>query len=136
MSDPVTTSIQIGISAMKAGAAIATWWEVRQARRGGEGGGGTGAVVHLDDILFILANLGQRLLALDIIEYDVLPQAHAAVISAMEIADRRLGSSVQETESILQYLIRVPSYFAKLPPNACILLIRLWGNERSNMGKP
>jgi hypothetical protein len=41
MSD-ITTSIEIGISAIKAGAAIATWWEVRQTRKRDEGQGSSG----------------------------------------------------------------------------------------------
>jgi hypothetical protein len=109
MNDPITGSIEIGISAIKAAAALGTWREVRKSLKknsssgSSEAGGRPGP--SLDDMLFVLANLGQRLLALDVINYDVLPQAHAAVIAATTAADSDVTISIEKMDPILQYLV-------------------------------
>ncbi|KAL6412083.1 atrophin-1 interacting protein 2 (WW domain containing E3 ubiquitin protein ligase 2) [Ilyonectria robusta] len=106
MSDPITASIEIGISAIKAGAAIATWWEVRQSnkRNGGpEASSGTGA--SLDEIFLVFSSLGQRLMALDVVNYDALPQALAAVKVAVETSDDDLAYELGRLDPILQYLV-------------------------------
>ncbi|KAF5000103.1 hypothetical protein FDECE_11289 [Fusarium decemcellulare] len=106
MSDPITASIEIGISAIKAGAAIATWWEVRQSNRREEGQvapSGRGAAI--DEIFLVFSSLGQRLMALDVINYDVLPQALAAVITAMDTSEDALTYELGRLDPILQYLV-------------------------------
>lgn len=109
MNDPITGSIEIGISAIKAAAALGTWWEVRRSlKKDGNGGGtesGGRSGPSLDDILFVLANLGQRLLALDVVNYSVLPQAHAAVMAATTAADSDVTISIEAMDPILQYLV-------------------------------
>ncbi|KAF5609302.1 atrophin-1 interacting 2 WW domain protein [Fusarium subglutinans] len=107
MSDPITASIQIGISAVKAGASIATWWELRQRNKREEGQGSTssGRGAGLDDIYLVFASLGQRLMALDVVNYDALPQALAAVKVAMDISEDDLTFELERLDPILQYLI-------------------------------
>ncbi|KAF5973927.1 atrophin-1 interacting protein 2 WW domain-containing protein [Fusarium bulbicola] len=107
MSDPITASIQIGISAVKAGASIATWWELRQRNKREEGQGSTssGRSAGLDEIYLVFASLGQRLMALDAVNYDALPQALAAVKVAMDISEDDLTFELERLDPILQYLI-------------------------------
>ncbi|KAF4480058.1 atrophin-1 interacting 2 (WW domain containing E3 ubiquitin ligase 2) [Fusarium agapanthi] len=107
MSDPITASIQIGISAVKAGASIATWWELRQRNKREEGQGSTssGRGAGLDEIYLVFASLGQRLMALDAVNYDALPQALAAVKVAMDISEDDLTFELERLDPILQYLI-------------------------------
>ncbi|KAF5643868.1 atrophin-1 interacting 2 WW domain protein [Fusarium sp. NRRL 52700] len=107
MSDPITASIQIGISAVKAGASIATWWELRQRNKREEGQGSTssGRGAGLDEIYLVFASLGQRLMALDVVNYDALPQALAAVKVAMDISEDDLTFELERLDPILQYLI-------------------------------
>ncbi|KAI1023979.1 hypothetical protein LB504_005290 [Fusarium proliferatum] len=107
MSDPITASIQIGISAVKAGASIATWWELRQRNKREEGQGSTssGSGAGLDDNYLVFASLGQRLMALDVVNYDALPQALAAVKVAMDISEDALTHELERLDPILQYLI-------------------------------
>ncbi|KAF5551922.1 atrophin-1 interacting 2 WW domain-containing protein [Fusarium phyllophilum] len=107
MSDPITASIEIGISAVKAGASIATWWELRQRNKREEGQGSTssGRGAGLDEIYLVFASLGQRLMALDVVNYDALPQALAAVKVAMDISEDDLTYELERLDPILQYLI-------------------------------
>ncbi|KAF4338081.1 atrophin-1 interacting 2 WW domain protein [Fusarium beomiforme] len=107
MADPITSSIEIGISAIKAGASIATWWELRQRNRREEGQNSTssGRGAGIDEIYLVFASLGQRLMALDVINYDALPQALAAVKVAMDISEDALTYELERLEPILQYLI-------------------------------
>jgi hypothetical protein len=106
MSDPITTSIEIGISAIKAGAAIANWWEARQTRKRDEGQGSSGKTgAGLDEIFLVFSSLGQRLMALDVINYDVLPQALAAVKVAVETSDVDLALELDHLDPIMQYLV-------------------------------
>ncbi|KAF9774657.1 hypothetical protein IL306_007306 [Fusarium sp. DS 682] len=107
MADPITSSIEIGISVIKAGASIATWWELRQRNRREEGQNSTssGRGAGLDEIYLVFASLGQRLMALDVINYDALPQALAAVKVAMDISEDDLTYELERLEPILQYLI-------------------------------
>lgn len=106
MSDPITASIEIGISAIKAGAAIATWWEVRQSnKRNGGPGASSGTGASLDEIFLVFSSLGQRLMALDVVNYDALPQALAAVKVAVETSDDDLAYELGRLDPILQYLV-------------------------------
>jgi WW domain/Chitin synthase N-terminal len=53
----------------------------------------------------VLSSLGQRLMALDVINYDVLPQAYAAVRVATAAADADLDFEVDKLDPLLQYLV-------------------------------
>ncbi|KPM41787.1 hypothetical protein AK830_g4768 [Neonectria ditissima] len=106
MSDPITASIQIGISAVKASAAIATWWQVRQANKRDEGQGApSGKGAGLDEIFLVFSSLGQRLMALDVINYDALPLALEAVVAAMDTSEDALSYELGLLDTILQYLV-------------------------------
>ncbi|KAL5591809.1 hypothetical protein FOVSG1_010698 [Fusarium oxysporum f. sp. vasinfectum] len=107
MADPITSSIEIGISVVKAGASIATWWELRQRnkREEGQGPSSSGRGAGVDEIYLVFASLGQRLMALDVINYDALPQALAAVKVAMDISEDALTFELERLDPILQYLI-------------------------------
>ncbi|KAH7133972.1 hypothetical protein EDB81DRAFT_902696 [Dactylonectria macrodidyma] len=106
MSDPITASIEIGISAAKASAAIATWWQVRQSNKREEGQGApSGRGAGLDEIFLVFSSLGQRLMALDVINYDALPQALAAVLAAMDTSEDALSYELGLLDPILQYLV-------------------------------
>ncbi|KAJ9416356.1 atrophin-1 interacting protein 2 [Fusarium oxysporum] len=107
MADPITSSIEIGISVVKAGASIATWWELRQRnkREEGQGSSSSGRGAGVDEIYLVFASLGQRLMALDVINYDALPQALAAVKVAMDISEDALTFELERLDPILQYLI-------------------------------
>ena len=107
MADPITTSIQIGISAVKAGASIASWWELRQRNKREEGRGTSSSTsgASLDEIFLVFSSLGQRLMALDVVNYDALPQALAAVKVAMDTSEDDLTYELERMDPILQYLI-------------------------------
>ena len=118
MSDPITATIQVaqlGISAVRAGAALADLWKKRQERRANQSSDDTeqsgesgikGA--SIDDILLVLATLGQRLLLLDVVHFDVLPEASKAVRCAMLAVDSKaddIGEDFDMLDPILQHLV-------------------------------
>jgi hypothetical protein len=63
MADPISASIQIGelaLNAIKTGAAIATWWDTRQASSSPDTSFGTKFYRQgVDDLLYVMATLGQ-----------------------------------------------------------------------------
>lgn len=117
MSDPITATIQVaqlGISAVRAGAAIANAWSNRSQRKAAESsteaaaGGNPYQGASIEEILLVLATLGQRLLLLDVVDFDVLPQASEAVRSAMRAVDSKcddVGEDFDDLEPILQHLV-------------------------------
>ncbi|KAF2164846.1 hypothetical protein M409DRAFT_56217 [Zasmidium cellare ATCC 36951] len=117
MSDPITATIQVaqlGISAVRAGAAIANAWSNRSQRKAAEpstesaANGNPFQGASIEEILLVLATLGQRLLLLDVVDFDVLPQASEAVRSAMRAVDSKsddVGEDFDDLEPILQHLV-------------------------------
>lgn len=123
MADPVTATIMLGLSAVRAGAAIGQWWETRQQRRPipnpassdassqneeSRASGSEWFYRESDKLFLVLATLGQRLLALDVINRDALEQARLAVRQAHKMTDSKtddLGKVFEELDVTLQYTV-------------------------------
>lgn len=90
MSDPVTASIQIALQAVKTGAAVATWWQTRQLARSQDSSkASTGGYYRqgTEDLLYVMATIGQWLFSLEVVNFAALPAARAAVRQAFTAGD-------------------------------------------------
>lgn len=90
MSDPVTASIQIALQAVKTGAAVATWWQTRQQSRPRDSAGeSTGGYYRqsTEDLLYVMATIGQWLFSLEVVNLAALPAARGAVRQAFTAGD-------------------------------------------------
>jgi hypothetical protein len=118
MSDPVSASIEIALSAIKTGAAIATWWDTKQANRSRDGPSdsfGTGYYRQgCDDLLYVMATLGQWMFSLNVIEASLLPTACPAVRRAFEAGDPEdddLGTMFDSMDQAVQYAVTAGMVF-------------------------
>lgn len=91
MSDPVTTSIELALTAVKTGAAVAQWWQTRQTRQTNvsqsESSGSSFYRQQPEDLLYVLATMGQWLFSLDVVNISALTPARMATRLAFRAGD-------------------------------------------------
>jgi Variant SH3 domain len=126
MADPFTFGIAVFCSALEASTAIAEWRENRQERHRQralraqihEGPppyttvtsqtiepNETAPDVLIDELFLVLSTLGQRILALGVINQSVLPAARDAVRRALSTVLANLRDSFDELDGSMQYTI-------------------------------
>jgi len=112
MSDPITASIQIAefaLTAIKTVVAVATWWGTRQANKSPDTSFGTGFYRQRpEDLLYVMATLGQWMVPPDAINVSVLPAAAPAVRRAFEAGDPDdddLGEIFDSMDVAVQYTV-------------------------------
>ncbi|KAB8446238.1 hypothetical protein FH972_025220 [Carpinus fangiana] len=127
VSDPAA-AVQLVVSSVQAGAAIASWWQTRPSRlaktESASSAAGEDVVAvdpalvlsrSTDELFLVLSTLGQRLLALDAIYHAALPYAREAVRSALSVGDidgdDHIGEKFDELDEILQYTITCAAVF-------------------------
>ena len=120
MSDPITASLQLAVSAVRAGAAIASWWDTRQGRKASStettSNGAYVFQMHMDKLFLVLATLGQRLLALGVVNHADLPEARTAVREAFRVGDSvdDLGEDFDKMSDTVQYAVTCAMVFCFL----------------------
>lgn len=128
----------IGLSAVRAGAAIGQWWTNRpkKSRPPPANNGATSVnnsapsvgndapdddmankeyiAEEIDRVFLVLATLGQRLLVLDVVNRDALEEARVSVRQAFKITDPKdddLGEGFDKLDLMLQYLVTGAAIF-------------------------
>jgi hypothetical protein len=121
MSDPLSATIQgvqLAVTAVKAGAAVAsavgTWWEshqqtkaLRSQNAGSQETESFGGYYRQtpQDLLYVLATMGQWLFHLDVVNYAALPPARIAVRQAFAAGDPHdddLGIPYESMDELVQ----------------------------------
>jgi hypothetical protein len=112
MADPIST-IMLTVDAVKAAVKVAEWWDSRHSRSSGSqqmtSSTETGTFYRqtIPDIFLVHATLGQRLLALNVINHAALPEAHKAVRESFSIGDEEdeLRDEFDDADEVVQYTI-------------------------------